>query len=50
MLGPILQHPDDIDYVRCLFIFAPFEDSKRLLEPTLLVVKPKSNTTFTEVL
>jgi hypothetical protein len=40
LLGPILQHPDDIDYVRCLFIHANFEDSKRIMEPLLLMKSP----------
>eukprot|EP00027_Filamoeba_sp_ATCC50430_P003743 CAMPEP_0168553362 /NCGR_PEP_ID=MMETSP0413-20121227/7213_1 /TAXON_ID=136452 /ORGANISM="Filamoeba nolandi, Strain NC-AS-23-1" /LENGTH=589 /DNA_ID=CAMNT_0008584045 /DNA_START=297 /DNA_END=2066 /DNA_ORIENTATION=+ len=33
LLGPLLQHPDDIDYMRCLFLNSPFEDCKRLIEP-----------------
>jgi hypothetical protein len=49
MLGPVLQHPDDIDNVRCLFIFAPFEDCKRLLEPKLLLAKATPDFCFIEV-
>jgi hypothetical protein len=35
-LGPILQHIDDIDHVRSLFLIADFDDSLRLISPTLL--------------
>jgi len=35
MLAPILQHPDDIDYVRCLFLNADLEGSLRLVNPPL---------------
>jgi len=35
MLGPILQHADDIDYVRCLFLNADFDVCNRLIEPAL---------------
>jgi hypothetical protein len=49
MLGPILQHPDDIDYVRCLFIFAPFEDCMRLLEPKLLAVTTQHEFSLVEL-
>ncbi|KAL6065862.1 Sec23/Sec24 trunk domain containing protein [Balamuthia mandrillaris] len=37
MLSPILQHPDDIDFLRCLFLNANFEDSLRLIDPPLLL-------------
>eukprot|EP01130_Rhizamoeba_saxonica_P003457 TRINITY_DN1463_c0_g1_i2.p1 TRINITY_DN1463_c0_g1~~TRINITY_DN1463_c0_g1_i2.p1 ORF type:complete len:696 (-),score=124.12 TRINITY_DN1463_c0_g1_i2:78-2165(-) len=37
LLGPILQHPDDIEYTRLLFLNSCFEDSLRLLNPALLV-------------
>jgi hypothetical protein len=36
LLGPILQHPDDIDYSRCLFLQAPFEVCLRFLRPPFL--------------
>jgi len=36
LLAPILQHEDDIDYMRCLFLNAGFEDSLRLIDPPLL--------------
>jgi len=38
LLGPILQHPDDIDWIRSLFLNASFEDSKRIIEPPLYMV------------
>ena len=40
LLGPILQHPDDIDSVRCLFLQSKFECCKQLIEPALLAVTP----------
>ena len=38
LLGPILQHEDDIDPLRCLFLFANYEDSCRIIEPRLLAL------------
>jgi len=35
LLAPILQHPDDIDFLRCLFLNANSEDGLRLLDPPL---------------
>lgn len=35
LLAPILQHEDDIDYMRCLFLNSDFEDSLRLIDPPL---------------
>jgi len=35
LMSPILQHPDDIDYIRCLFLNANLEDSIRLIDPPL---------------
>jgi len=35
MLGHILQNPDEIDYIRTLFLYSDYEDSLRLLEPIL---------------
>ncbi len=43
LLGIILQHPDDIDYIRCLFLHANFEDSKRIVAPSLLMALDKDN-------
>src|SRR5689334_6969184 len=40
LLGPILQHPDDIDYVRYLFLQANFEDSMRIIESKFYMVSP----------
>jgi len=36
LLGPILQHPDDIDYSRCLFLQAPLDVCARFLRPPFL--------------
>lgn len=33
----MLQHPDDIDYIRCLFLSSNLEDSLRIIEPILLM-------------
>ena len=33
LLGPILQHDDDIDSLRCIFLQAPFQASIRLINP-----------------
>eukprot|EP01114_Cavostelium_apophysatum_P002146 TRINITY_DN11871_c0_g1_i2.p1 TRINITY_DN11871_c0_g1~~TRINITY_DN11871_c0_g1_i2.p1 ORF type:complete len:924 (-),score=187.79 TRINITY_DN11871_c0_g1_i2:24-2708(-) len=38
MLGPILQHPDDIDFLRSLFLNGNLDDCKRLIEPPLFMV------------
>jgi hypothetical protein len=40
MLAPILQHADDIDYVRCLFLNSNLEDSLRLISPPLYLARP----------
>jgi len=37
LLGPILQHSDDIDFVRCLFLNVGFEDCKRIIQPQLMM-------------
>ena len=39
MLAPILQHADDIDYVRCLFLNSNLEDSLRLINPPLYLAR-----------
>jgi hypothetical protein len=39
-LGPILQHLDDIDSIRCLFLQSRFEFCNQLIEPPLLAVTP----------
>ena len=36
LLGPILQHPDDIDALRTLFLQSGLADCLRLISPTLL--------------
>lgn len=36
LLGPLLQHPDDMDFVRMLFLRANRMDAQRLLLPSLL--------------
>ncbi|PRP79247.1 hypothetical protein PROFUN_13040 [Planoprotostelium fungivorum] len=38
LLGPILQHMDDIDYMRCLLIQANLQDSLRMIDPPLFMV------------
>mmetsp|Transcript_19608 Transcript_19608/g.75269 ORF Transcript_19608/g.75269 Transcript_19608/m.75269 type:complete len:749 (-) Transcript_19608:25-2271(-) len=38
MLGPILQHSDDIDCVRCLFLQAEFSSCSRILQPAFFNV------------
>lgn len=35
-LGPILQHADDIDFVRSLFLHSDYSDALRLMCPVLL--------------
>lgn len=37
MISPILQHPDDIDFLRCLFLNSNYPDSLRLVDPPLLL-------------
>ena len=37
MLGVIIQHPDDLDSIRCLFLNSIPEDAKRFIEPTMLM-------------
>ena len=39
LLGPILQHPDDIDFSRNFFIHFPFSDSFRFLVPTFFKIQ-----------
>eukprot|EP01125_Pyxidicula_operculata_P007105 TRINITY_DN2419_c0_g2_i3.p1 TRINITY_DN2419_c0_g2~~TRINITY_DN2419_c0_g2_i3.p1 ORF type:complete len:663 (-),score=157.65 TRINITY_DN2419_c0_g2_i3:134-2122(-) len=39
LLGPILQHPDDIDYIRCIFLYSTYQDAIRLIDPPLLVTQ-----------
>lgn len=39
MLAPILQHGDDIDFVRCLFLNSNLEDSLRLINPPLYLAR-----------
>lgn len=38
LLGPVLQHPDDVDVVRCLFLYASLSDSLRMITPSLWLV------------
>ena len=38
MLGPILQHADDIDCIRCLFLQAEYEACARILQPAFFNV------------
>ena len=40
LLGPILQHRDDIDNLRCFFLNSGFDICKHIMEPTLLLVQP----------
>ena len=37
LLGVIIQHPDDLDSIRCLFLNSIPEDAKRFIEPTMLM-------------
>lgn len=39
LLGPILQHKDDIDQVRCLFLNANFDDSLRMVDPKMFEIQ-----------
>eukprot|EP00026_Physarum_polycephalum_P002452 Phypoly_transcript_02458.p1 GENE.Phypoly_transcript_02458~~Phypoly_transcript_02458.p1 ORF type:complete len:897 (+),score=111.23 Phypoly_transcript_02458:48-2738(+) len=39
LLGPILQHKDDIDQVRCLFLNANFDDSLRMVDPKMYEIQ-----------
>jgi hypothetical protein len=39
LLGIILQHPDDIDYMRALFLNAGLEESRRIIDPPLFMAE-----------
>jgi len=39
LLGPILQHKDDIDQVRCLFLNSNFDDSLRMVDPKMYEIQ-----------
>jgi len=39
LLGPILQHKDDIDHVRCWFLNANFDDSLRMVDPKMFEIQ-----------
>jgi len=43
LLGPIVQHPDDIDFLRCLFLNGDFEVCKRLIRPSLFMIEDDEN-------
>lgn len=39
LLGPILQHADDIDYCRCLFLQAPLNTCMRFIDPPFFQIE-----------
>jgi hypothetical protein len=39
LLGPILQHKDDIDQVRCLFLNSNFDESLRMVDPKMYEIQ-----------
>eukprot|EP01090_Pellita_catalonica_P003204 TRINITY_DN12846_c0_g4_i1.p1 TRINITY_DN12846_c0_g4~~TRINITY_DN12846_c0_g4_i1.p1 ORF type:complete len:589 (+),score=80.93 TRINITY_DN12846_c0_g4_i1:128-1768(+) len=45
MLAPILQHPDDIDIIRCAFLNSTYDDSLRCLSPPLYLVTEEGTMT-----
>jgi len=45
MLGLLLQHPDDIDFVRCLFLASDLDDAKLLMQPTIHIIQPDTGLT-----
>lgn len=42
LLGPILQHSDDIDYCRCLFLQSSFNVCLRLIDPPFFEIQTGS--------
>ncbi len=47
VLGQILQHPDDIEYLRGLFLSMTPDACQRVIEPLLLLASPANNFTLT---
>jgi hypothetical protein len=47
VLGQILQHPDDIEYLRGLFLSMTPDACQRVIEPLLLLASPDNNFTPT---
>lgn len=43
VLGPLLQHIDDIDWMRCLLLYSNISDSIKLIDPPLFMVDNKFN-------
>jgi hypothetical protein len=47
VLGQILQHPDDVEYLRGLFLSMTPDACQRVIEPLLLLASPDNNFTPT---